>query len=60
MASEVTVVTASIRPDMMKNCHVQLFQKTASNGLNSPQYDEQVSNAAFSENGLEWPQFALT
>ena len=28
--------------------------------LNSPRYDEKLSCAAFSENGLEWPQFAPT
>ena len=51
-----TTVTASIRPDMMKKCLVQLFQKTASNYLNSPRHDEKVSNAPFQKNGLELPR----
>ena len=55
MASEVTTITASICPYMMNKCQMQLFQKTASNGLNSPRHDEKVSNATFSKNGLAQP-----
>ena len=58
MALEVTTITASIRPDMMNKCQMQRFQKTASNGLNSPRHDEKVSNAPFPKNGLERPRTA--
>ena len=52
----------------IKISKIALFLFLASGGigchhrhrLNLPRYDEQVSNAAFSENGLEWPQFAPT
>ena len=49
---------SSIRPNMMNKCQMQLFQKTASNGLNLPRHDEKESNATFSKNGLEQPRKA--
>ena len=50
----------------IKISQIALFRFLASGGLgghrrhrlNSPRYDEKLSCAAFSKNGLEWPQFA--